>query len=486
MLNRILEPENIKPEDLLKSILDSAIFGLIVFKAIKNDEGEIKDFLCLSANDKAAEYLSIKKGGFDDTLVSQIKIGEIGDDLIYYGKQTTLGKKLTVFEKSYELNHSTRWFKFSSAPLAEGFITTFQEITDIKEKSQESTTRGRKYRQLFEESIDAIFIADENFDFLDANPSFQNLFGFNTKELKCMSFPDIFSDNNNYQLFRKVLLDQGKSEEFETSLKNKANKEKPCLINCVTIKDDVLEMKTYLGIIRDMTKRKQAERELLMAEKLSMTGKIARTIAHEVRNPLTNLSLALQQLRDEVPAEVDDAELYFNIIQRNADRISNLITDLLNSSKTKALKLEKYSLNIIVREALDLVKDRLQLQSIKLYENYEEGLPEIPLDREQFKVALLNLLVNAIEAMKPEQGELTIETLLEDDRVKLIFRDNGRGISKENLQSLFEPFFTAKKDGTGLGLTAVQNIVHSHKGHIEVDSQVGKGTEFTISFRKDL
>ena len=122
----------------------------------------------------------------------------------------------------------------------------------------------------------------------------------------------------------------------------------------------------YQGIIHDLTLRKQAERDMLSAERLSLTGKIARTIAHEVRNPLTNLSLALDQLRSEIPADNESAKLYGDIIERNANRIEQLVGEMLNSSKPKELHLELTSVNEIIDDTLKLAVDRIKLKQIQL------------------------------------------------------------------------------------------------------------------------
>ncbi|MFT7270292.1 MAG: two-component system, sporulation sensor kinase E, partial [Roseivirga sp.] len=236
------------------------------------------------------------------------------------------------------------------------------------------------------------------------------------------------------------------------------------------------------GVIKDVTRKKKADQEILWAEKLSMTGKIARSIAHEVRNPLTNLSLALEQLKDEVPEDIEDAELYFNIIKRNADRIGTLVTELLDSSKPKSLQLKGQSLNDVVLESMALVSDRIKLQNMTLVQNYHTSLPMIALDRDQIKIALLNIFINAIEAMKPDIGELRVTTYQEENEIVLEVSDNGKGIPKENLGKLFEPFFTAKKGGMGLGLTTFQNIIQSHLGKVRVTSELGFGTSFFISF----
>jgi signal transduction histidine kinase len=268
---------------------------------------------------------------------------------------------------------------------------------------------------------------------------------------------------------------------MEATLTGKSATHLLCVMNTVKIPTGKEQEDFFLGVIHDITKRKKAEQNLLRAEKLSMTGKIARTIAHEVRNPLTNLRLALDQLRDEIPEEVEDADLYMNIIERNADRIGNLISDLLNSSKPKVLVKKSQSLELQLDNTLKLVKDRIKLKGITLNKEYA-GLPDLMIDEEQIRVAFLNLFVNAIEAMKQDQGRLNVRTTRQEDYIMIEVEDNGIGISEEDLKKLFEPFYTSKKEGTGLGLTAVQNILHAHGAEIEVSSVPGKGTNFQIHF----
>lgn len=338
------------------------------------------------------------------------------------------------------------------------------------------STRDR-YQKLFEESIDSIALMDHKFKILEINQAFKNHFG----ELldNEVYFDRYFQDREDFSYLISAVNENEKIEEFETILVLPTGIKKICLINCVQIEEE--QQGIYLAVIRDMTRRKNAEKELLQVEKLSMTGKIARSIAHEIRNPLTNLSLALEQLKDEVPEEVD-ADLYFDIIKRNAERINGLITDLLNSSKPKALNLVKTSLNDVILSSIELIKDRINLKEMQLDINLSKEIPDLHLDKDQLKTALLNLLINAIEAMKDGEGTLEISSWQEEN-IYLSVKDNGKGISEEHMKMLFEPFFSGKRSGTGLGLLSVQNILHSHNAKINVESELGKGTSFTIQFQ---
>lgn len=219
--------------------------------------------------------------------------------------------------------------------------------------------------------------------------------------------------------------------------------------------------------------------ELKSVEKFTSTGRIARTIAHEVRNPLTNISLASEQLKDFAKNN-PESELLLDMISRNVTRINQLVSDLLNSTRFAQLEYTSGDINQLLDETLELANDRIELNKIKVKKNYEQGIGEILMDREKMKLAFLNIIVNAIEAM-PQDGLLTIITKKAGDRCIIEIGDNGTGMDEDTLQKLFEPYFTGKAKGNGLGLTNTQNIILNHKGNINVRSQKGKGSVFTVT-----
>jgi len=233
--------------------------------------------------------------------------------------------------------------------------------------------------------------------------------------------------------------------------------------------------------ISDISKRKNALKELVDSEKLAVTGRIARTIAHEVRNPLTNINMSLEQLREEVTHPNDSVQMYFEIIKRNSDRINQLITELLNSSRPARLEMQNYSVNRLLDETLELAFDRIHLKKINLEKKLDSTIPQLMLDAPKMKTALLNIIINAVEAMEEGKGVLSVQSHKADSQCLIEIMDNGCGISKENLGNLFDPFFSKRDQGMGLGLFATQNIIRTHKGDVSVESDIGKGTKFTIS-----
>lgn len=232
--------------------------------------------------------------------------------------------------------------------------------------------------------------------------------------------------------------------------------------------------------VKELKETNQELNALRSIEKFAASGRIARQMAHEIRNPLTNIGLASEQLRSDMSAN-EEQVIFFDMIDRNAKRINQLVSDLLNSTKFAQLQVENISINDLLDEVLEDANDRLELKSIKLEKRYEDGMCMVSVDKERMKIALLNVIVNAIEAMEEEKGLLSIYTSTANGKCCIKIADNGAGINQDSLGKLFEPYFTGKPKGTGLGLTATQNIILNHKGAIDVESEEGKGSTFIIT-----
>ena len=220
--------------------------------------------------------------------------------------------------------------------------------------------------------------------------------------------------------------------------------------------------------------------ELRSIEKFASTGRIARTIAHEVRNPLTNISLAAEQLK-ETSGGNEDSDQLLGMISRNVNRINQLVSDLLTATKSQQLEFTSVNINDLVDEALDLARDRIELNRIRVEKHYDKSICQLSVDVEKIKLSFLNIIVNAIEAMEKDKGVLTITTYNAGSKCIIDFGDNGMGIDPETVQKLFDPYFTSKTNGNGLGLTNTQNIILSHKGNIHVRSFKGKGSNFIVT-----
>ena len=357
-------------------------------------------------------------------------------------------------------------------------INTARTINKLHKEEQ-------RYRSLFEQSINSIYISDQHFQMKDANVSMLRLFGYTMESLCQQRLPQLFTSSHDYEEFQNQLTQYRFVRDFETHLQRSDGRTIECSMSVASLTDMNGQVIGYQGIIEDISQKKKIQQELIRLEKLMMTGNIARSIAHEVRNPLTNIGLALEQFHSELP-EGHGLDIYYDIIKRNVHRINELVTAMLNSSKPSQLNLQPHSLNQVIDEALLIAADRLRLQEVELKKKYAKGLAPLPLDHEKLNMALLNIINNAVEAVTPQQGMIIIKTG-EDARYQYVqISDNGPGIDKENLEKLFDAFHTSKSGGMGLGLTATQNIVNSHRGKISVESTVGEGTTFTLAFKKHL
>jgi two-component system, sporulation sensor kinase E len=223
--------------------------------------------------------------------------------------------------------------------------------------------------------------------------------------------------------------------------------------------------------------------DVINSYRLALTERIIRNIAHEVRNPLTNVMLGLDQLKNELEPVDEGAEVYFSIIQRNCERINQLITNLVDSVKHSDLILENNSINQLIEEALSISESKLKEKNIVVKKSLATDLPSIKIDSAKFRTAFGNLFQNAIQAIQTTDGLLEVETHKKDSLCVIKIKDNGVGIDKEHLQKIFDPFFRMKTNGAGLGLTTAQNIINTHKGSISVQSTPGKGSEFTVALQ---
>lgn len=336
----------------------------------------------------------------------------------------------------------------------------------------------RKYFGIFEKSHDLIILADCDKNIIEANPTAQRKLGHSREELLNMNLKDLFLVETEALQFLLDICEDNAIVQKELTFKNKNGQKLEMLINANKLDE---KLGTFLCVGEDITDKKREEAEKQHQEKFVITGRIARVIAHEVRNPLTNILLAIGQFKQEIPSEQEDLQLYLDIMERNCTRINQLVTEMLQSTRMMELHLHDVDANDMVYKALAFASDRLQLNGIQLDVDFMQEGVTLHVDEEKMNIALLNIFINAIEAMNPGSGVLKVSTQLMNGKVYVRIADNGIGISEEHKAKLFDPFFTVNKTkGTGLGLTSTQNIIINHKGNITVDSKVGEGTLFTI------
>jgi PAS domain S-box-containing protein len=233
-----------------------------------------------------------------------------------------------------------------------------------------------------------------------------------------------------------------------------------------------------LTIVRDIKERKRIEEQRLRLEKLAAVGEVTTMVGHDLRNPLQSIENATYYLNNELPhLQITQKTMeMLQVINDSVDYADKIIRDLQDLSAVKKPTLRNNNINTIVKETLSQVETQENIELITKLGH----LPEIKADKDMIKRVFLNLAINGIQAIKEKGGRLKVSTKKTKESVEITFKDTGIGISKENKEKIFTPFFTTRAKGMGVGLAICKKFVESHGGSIEVESKEGKGSTFTV------
>lgn len=243
--------------------------------------------------------------------------------------------------------------------------------------------------------------------------------------------------------------------------------------------DDAGPRRSVLVVADDVTEELRTKARLIHSERLAAIGRMAAHVTHEVRNPLSSIGLNVELLEEELAGKSESAQSLLRSIQREIDRLTGITEEYLRLARLPAPRLEPEDVGVIARDVARFVAREMELASIELSVDVEEGLPMVAADEPQIRQALLNLLRNARESM-PEGGVVTLEARARGDGVALLVTDRGPGIPAERRPRIFDLFYSTKERGTGLGLSLTQQIVSAHGGTIGCDDGPEGGTVFTL------
>jgi len=242
-----------------------------------------------------------------------------------------------------------------------------------------------------------------------------------------------------------------------------------------------------LFCFQDITFLKKIREEYLKNESLAAMTTMAAGIAHEIKNPLASISIYLQLLQRKLESEgclkKEDAEKSLSIISDEIERLNSISVDFLFAVKPVNIKTELTAVNKVVSKACDVAQPEVESQKITLVRDFATSLPNAELDPNLIEQCILNLIRNAMQAINQERndGVITVHTSMEGDSIHISVEDNGCGMTEEQMGKIFEPYYTTKSNGTGLGLTNIFKIIKLHNGEVSVKSEAGTGSEFTLS-----
>ena len=317
------------------------------------------------------------------------------------------------------------------------------------------------------------------------NPCSEMVFGRKRDEVLNQHYSEAFAPLPSWvdAIEKNLSSPAGNSIEFRTLFQD--GRERVLDVHFSSIRQE--RQDAFLIIVHDITRRKLMEEHLRRSDRLISLGVLAAGIAHEIRNPLTGISLLLDDLHDHLHEMPEERALIQRSLQE-MDRLENLINGLMDFAvPSRQMKFELRPLGGVLENALFLVKKLCKNNKISLSVRMEESLPRLRFDSEKMQQALLNLLMNAIQAM-PEGGELRIEArsispaehIDSNSAVCITVADTGTGIAAEDIPYVFDPFFTRNKSGHGLGLAIAHSIVREHGGRISISSKPGSGTTVRI------
>ena len=330
-----------------------------------------------------------------------------------------------------------------------------------------------------------VITIDNDGNIVSFNQRAEEITGLKSINIVGQGIEIMYALSNSFKIFQETLNKMKGITNIETKLTVEGIEDPiPVALNTAIIRGAKMdEIVGVVGEVIDLTEMKRLQRQVERNDRLASLGTMAAGIAHEIKNPMVSLK-TFTQMMPKMFDNVEFREKYNDIVPSQVDRINDLMTALLHIGKPQKVQPKKVDINDIIREVLLLCESDRKNYDAEFIRKYSGELIVFA-DRGQMVQVILNLCRNALQAM-PKGGKLTVSTKDYDKEfVEIKIIDTGIGIPKENLDRLFDPFFSTKEEGTGLGLSIVYKIIQEHLGRIEVESKIGKGTTFFIYLPKE-
>lgn len=363
-------------------------------------------------------------------------------------------------------------------------------------KTEKDFISEERYRCLFEHSRDGMYFADAHGNFIEVNDSALDLLGYSRDEMTKLGLHDIFESPQKADEFGAALEIAGLLKNQEHTLRRKDGKLVQCLLSSSLARSSKGEITGQQGTIHNMTDTKEIEKAMFDAQKLESLGVLAGGIAHDFNNLLAVIQGNAELASREVQPGSDGFK-FLEQIEKASQRSGELCKQLLSYAGKGKLTMQPIDLNQVIQEFSQLLQVSVS-KNTKIKYSLLKNLPPIMGDATQIRQVILNLVINASEAIGDSQGIITLATGImhatksdlletkfgkdfdEGDYVYFEVNDTGSGMDSRTINRIFDPFFTTKFSGRGLGLAAVLGIVRSHKGTLKVTSEKNRGTNFRI------
>lgn len=337
-------------------------------------------------------------------------------------------------------------------------------------------------------TVNPLEITDTEGKIVYVNPAFEKASGYSREEVLGKT-PAVFGSGKHPKSFWKNMwetITSGRVWTGEVENRRRDGEAYYSYLLISPIVDVNGAIVGFFGVHRDISDQKNLEKQLIHAQKLESIGLLAAGVAHEVGNPLTSISSLVQVIQRETKEVFTQEKL--ELIKSQINRISRIIRDLVDFSRRSSHEIHLTDVNKSLREAIAIVQVGKKAKELSFNISFDPSVPPLALVADQLEQVFINVLINAVDAIHEvrapqRKGEISVTTGLKNGTVEVIIRDNGKGISRDSMPKIFQPFYTTKKvgEGTGLGLWVSYGIIRSFQGDIVADSVEGSGTTFTIT-----
>ncbi len=363
-----------------------------------------------------------------------------------------------------------------------GLVCVAHDVTDRKVTEDDIDIHGQKLRDILS-SIREYALMTTN---LEGKITYyglgaRDIFGWPADEVYLEDISMIYPKHNRSEIIKNISEEMQKRSKFEGEivLVRKTDIEFPAVLTITPLVNREDQTIGYTYMAKDITEKKKMEQQMVQSEKMAAVGRLASGVAHEMNNPLFVITGRLDLIEtDKLP---EDAVKMLDIIRAQSQRMRGIIDRLLSYAKEKRPAIKSVNLNQLLQSISPLLNYYPEFKKVTWDEQLQEPLPLIKGDFNRLQEVFVNLGLNACQAM-PHGGKITVATRYNkgDKYAEVLVKDTGEGMNDEQLQKLFDPFFSTKEKGTGLGLTICRNVIDLHKGKIEVESTLGRGTTFII------
>jgi len=352
----------------------------------------------------------------------------------------------------------------------------------VRDLLSDLTSENELLEIVLNSMTDGIIVTNTSNKLVFHNRRSDRLIPFSSGDLDDSVIWEVIDDEDISKFIQKTLLNAEKVSEEEFTIKTGGITRTLWLDIMPVVRDGSIQ--GSLLHVSDITERKKRDGRLRRAENLASLTTLAAGVAHEIKNPLGSISIHIQlmqkSLKRDKQLEEETSGKYLDILNEEVERLNNIIVDFLFAVRPMNPTMKKSDINKVLTDLLEFVKFELQEASVSIECEFQDDLPKLDIDEKYIKQAILNIIKNSVAAM-PDGGVMYFKTVKDDEFVHIYVCDTGTGISDENMSKIFEPYFTTKQFGSGLGLTVVFKIIKEHGGDIVLESVENQGTTFTIN-----